>query len=54
MQIKMTELEIALANPDPDKIDRLLRVYGDLQEEFARRDGYTIDSKIDKIITGLQ
>ena len=54
MQVKMTELEIALANPDNNKMDTLLRVYGDLQEEFARRDGYTIDSEIEKIINGLQ
>ena len=32
----------------------MLRVYGDLQEEFARRDGYAIDSEIEKIINGLQ
>ena len=29
-------------------------LYGDLQEEFARRDGYAIDSEIDKVINGLQ
>lgn len=54
MQEKMTTLEIELANPNTDETDKLLRIYGDLQEEFARRDGYAIDSEIDKIINGLQ
>ena len=36
-----------------EDMDKLLRLYGDLQEEFARRDGYAIDSEIDKVINGL-
>ena len=48
MQAKMSELEIELANAGNDDMDKLLRVYGDLQEEFARRDGYAIDSEIEK------
>ena len=39
--------------PEMRKWIQLLRVYGDLQEEFARRDGYAIDSEIDKVINGL-
>ena len=35
-------------------MENLLRLYGDLQEEFARRDGYAMDSEIDKVINGLQ
>ena len=54
MQAKMSELEAKLANAGNAEMDKLLRVYGDLQEEFARRDGYAIDSEIDKVINGLQ
>ena len=54
IQEKMTALEIQLANPNSNETDKLLHIYGDLQEEFARRDGYVIDSEIDKIIYGLQ
>ena len=52
IQEKMTALEILLANTD--ETDKYLHIYGDLQEEFARRGGYVIDSEIDKIIYGLQ
>lgn len=54
MQAKMAQLEVELANPQRDDMENLLRLYGDLQEEFARRDGYAIDSEIDKVINGLQ
>lgn len=54
MQEKMAALEISLANPNTKEMDKLLRVYGDLQEKFARLGGYTIDSEINKIIYGLQ
>lgn len=54
IQDKMTALEIRLANPNTNETDKLLHIYGELQEEFARRDGYVIDSEIDKMINGLQ
>jgi len=54
MQDRMSELEAELANARSEDMDKVLRVYGDLQEEFARRDGYAIDSEIEKVINGLQ
>ncbi|WP_342508267.1 ABC-F type ribosomal protection protein [Sporosarcina sp. FSL K6-2383] len=54
MQAKMALLEVELADTRNEEMDKLLHVYGDLQEEFARRDGYAIDSEIDKVINGLQ
>ena len=54
IQAKMTALETELAEAGNAEMDKLLRVYGDLQEEFTLRDGYAIDSEIDKVINGLQ
>ncbi|MFJ7934195.1 ribosomal protection-like ABC-F family protein [Sporosarcina sp. NPDC096371] len=54
MQAKMAQLEVELATPQHDDMSKLLHQYGDLQEEFARRDGYAIDSEIDKVVNGLQ
>ncbi|WP_203247548.1 ribosomal protection-like ABC-F family protein [Sporosarcina beigongshangi] len=54
MQAKMAQLEVELADPQQDDMEKYLQLYGNLQEEFARRDGYTIDSEIDKVINGLQ
>ncbi|WP_318614900.1 ribosomal protection-like ABC-F family protein [Sporosarcina sp. YIM B06819] len=54
MQAKMAQMEVKLADPQQDDMEKLLQLYGDLQEEFARRDGYAIDSEIDKVINGLQ
>ncbi|MEK4712325.1 ribosomal protection-like ABC-F family protein [Sporosarcina sp. FSL K6-5500] len=54
MQAKMSELEAELANAGNADMDKLLRVYGDLQEEFANREGYAVDSEIEKVINGLQ
>lgn len=54
MQAKMALLEVQLADTQQDDMEKLLQLYGDLQEEFAHRDGYAIDSEIDKVINGLQ
>ena len=47
MQAKMVVLETELANARNVDMEKLLHQYGDLQEKFARRDGYVIDSEID-------
>ncbi|MCM3744286.1 ABC-F type ribosomal protection protein [Sporosarcina luteola] len=54
LQRQMSELEMELSNPDTVDMERLLLRYGQLQDEFVRRDGYAIDSEIEKIINGLQ
>lgn len=54
LQAKMGELEARMASANPNELDKLLKVYGDLQEEFTNRDGYVMDADIAKVIEGLQ
>lgn len=54
IQQQLSDLEMELSNPDITDMDRLLHKYGQLQDEFVRRDGYAMDSEIEKIINGLQ
>ncbi|GEN83828.1 ABC transporter ATP-binding protein [Sporosarcina luteola] len=54
MQAQLAKIEIKMASADPDEMEKLLKRYGDLQETFASRDGYAMDSEIDRVITGLQ
>ncbi|MDN4608508.1 ribosomal protection-like ABC-F family protein [Sporosarcina highlanderae] len=54
MQAQMADLEMKMANAGPDEMERLLKRYGDLQETFTNRNGYSMDSEVASIITGLQ
>jgi len=54
MQQKMNVLEEKMAKASPTEMDKLLKQYGDLQEEFTRRDGYSMDTDIEKVVQGLQ
>ncbi|MCM3709397.1 ribosomal protection-like ABC-F family protein [Sporosarcina luteola] len=54
IQQQLSEMEMELSNPDTVDMERLLLRYGQLQDEFVRRDGYAMDSEIEKIINGLQ
>jgi ATPase subunit of ABC transporter with duplicated ATPase domains len=54
IQQQLSDLEMELSNPDTADMERLLLRYGQLQDEFVRRDGYAMDSEIEKIINGLQ
>ena len=54
IQQKMSALEEQMAEATPEVMDRLLKKYGDYQEEFTRRDGYSMDTDIEKVVQGLQ
>ncbi|WP_252501827.1 ribosomal protection-like ABC-F family protein [Sporosarcina sp. Marseille-Q4943] len=54
IQQQLSEMELELSNPDTADMDRLLLRYGQMQDEFVRRDGYAMDAEIEKIINGLQ
>ena len=51
IQRKLSELEMELSNPDRKTWISLLHIYGQLQDEFVRRDGYAMDSEIEKSLT---
>lgn len=54
IQQQLKNLELKLANPDESNLEHLLLQYGQLQEEFVQRDGYTLDSEVEKVVNGLQ
>ncbi|EPD51276.1 hypothetical protein HMPREF1210_01874 [Paenisporosarcina sp. HGH0030] len=54
MQTQMTDLEMKMASATSEEMERLLRQYGNIQEQFTLRDGYSYESEIDKVIQGLQ
>ncbi|MFD1019308.1 ribosomal protection-like ABC-F family protein [Thalassobacillus hwangdonensis] len=47
----MNELEQDMV--DPEKMDKALKKYGDLQEQFTQAGGYEIEANIEKIAHGL-
>ncbi|QTD40579.1 ABC-F type ribosomal protection protein [Sporosarcina sp. Te-1] len=49
---KLKALEIKMSCEAED-MERALMQYGQLQEEFLRRNGYAMESEIDKVINGL-
>ena len=54
MQHQMSELEAKMSTANPDVMEKLLKQYGNIQEQFTLRDGYSYESEIDKVIQGLQ
>ncbi|MDF2606303.1 MAG: transporter ATP-binding protein [Bacillales bacterium] len=55
MKQKMTLIEEQLANTvDEKEISILMKEYGKLQDVFIQRDGYEMDSKIQKVVNGLK
>lgn len=54
LQTKMQQLEEELSCTDQLNMEKLLKEYGDVQEDFTNQGGYSLDSEIDKVIQGLQ
>ncbi|QBP42212.1 ribosomal protection-like ABC-F family protein [Paenisporosarcina antarctica] len=54
LQQKMNVLEKKMSQAKPDELERLLKQYGDIQEEFTLRNGYSMDTELDKVVQGLQ
>lgn len=54
LQTKMQQLEEKLSCTDQRNMEKLLKEYGDVQEDFTNQGGYSLDSEIDKVIQGLQ
>ena len=54
LQKKMNDLEEKMAHANEVEMEKLLKQYGDIQEEFTRRDGYSMETDIEKVVQGLQ
>ena len=54
LQTKMQQLEEKLSCTDQRNMEKLLKEYGDVQEDFTNQGGYSLDSEIDNVIQGLQ
>lgn len=52
ISIRLRELEHQMGFSNQN-MDILMKKYGNLMEEFERKDGYNIQTKIDKVISGL-
>ncbi|HLR60985.1 MAG TPA: ABC-F family ATP-binding cassette domain-containing protein [Lentibacillus sp.] len=54
LKVRMAKLERAMSEEtDPDKLTRHIEKYGELQEKFQQDGGYEVDSKIRRIMSGL-
>jgi ATPase subunit of ABC transporter with duplicated ATPase domains len=54
LKIKMSELERKMSEEtNPDKLARIIKKYGLMQEKFQQDGGYAIDSQIRRIMSGL-
>lgn len=54
LEAKMKSLEVEMSQErNDDKLQQLMSVYGDLQEQYSFRGGYEIDATIEKIVNGL-
>ncbi|WP_419962254.1 ribosomal protection-like ABC-F family protein [Psychrobacillus sp. BM2] len=53
LQMKMIQMEQQMAT-DSGEMERLLKQYGEIQEQFSLLGGYTIESEIEKVVQGLQ
>lgn len=55
---EMSDMEEQMSSPeavaDPDKLERLLKMYATVQERFERSGGYEMDTAIDQVASGLQ
>lgn len=54
MQVEMKKLEKQMSESAANEMDKLLRLYGNIQEDFTSRDGYSMDTDIEKVVQGLQ
>lgn len=54
IQAEMREIEDRMMNAGNDGLEKLMRVYSELQSKFELKGGYEIDVKVDKISTGLK
>ncbi|MEC0126408.1 ribosomal protection-like ABC-F family protein [Paenibacillus pabuli] len=54
---QMKEMEQQMSNPDcaadPNQLERLLKRYATLQDQFEREGGYEMDARIDQVADGL-
>jgi len=51
---RIAEIEAKLVEPlEEDKMTKILEEYGELQAEFERRGGYTLETRAAEILTGL-
>lgn len=54
LQVKMKQLEEQLSLADPNDMEKILQIYGEVQEKYTNLGGYTMESEIQKVIQGLQ
>lgn len=54
MEAKMKQLEDAMSKEtNTERLEKIMRDYGDFQDQFARKGGYEIEANIERIVNGL-
>ena len=55
LQDEQRELEEAMSRPDPESTDyqAVLKRYGECQEEWDRREGFSIEARVEEVLRGL-
>lgn len=51
---RLREMESKLSTTDPDKLDAILKTYGELQELFENIGGYLLESDLNKVCNGFK
>lgn len=55
LENKIKDLELKMANiNDQKELEKILKTYGRLQEDFEKQGGYELDAKINKICNGFK
>ena len=55
-QARLHELELKMGNPnvDPNELERVMKAYGKLQDDFINAGGYEVESNIEKMAGNLK
>ncbi|WP_026477036.1 ribosomal protection-like ABC-F family protein [Alkaliphilus transvaalensis] len=51
---KMSQMEVSMTKGSPQEIEKILKNYGELQQEFTAIGGYNMEEKLSKVSDGLK
>lgn len=54
IQLQLADMEKRMESSAPEELERLLKRYGLMQDDFIQRGGYDIEMRIDQVLNGLK
>ena len=54
IQLQLADMEERMESLPPEELERLLKRYGTMQDDFIQRGGYDIEMRIDQVLNGLK